>query len=202
MPLSQAFVLWCLISVPLNRKNLVLASLALPVAFIVSFVVVPPRSTVTLHASLVVSKVDVGIPGISKLYEAKITNKGPWPVVVTRCNAIDDAGGKETILAYAIQRWNSATSHWDNIVAWDKSSFCKPYPLGIVEADLRNAPLWPGQSLSTGGEATAARLRKGDAARFVVLTGEAGDSSHSIATESFLIDEEVLHPDVPFRVRH
>ena len=145
---------------------------------------------------------DTGIPGISKWYEARITNRGLWPVVVTRCNAIDDAGGRETIVAYAIERWNQETSRWDSVVVFNSSSFCKAYPLGIVEAQLKDTWLWPGQSLLTGQEITAARLRKGDVARFVVFTETAGDYSHSIATKGFMIDEEIGQAGVQFRVRH
>jgi hypothetical protein len=106
------------------------------------------------------------------------------------------------MVAYAIERWNRNVSQWDRVVVFDSSSFCKPYPLGIVEAQLKEAWLWPGQSLTTGPEATPARLRKGDAARFVVFTQAAGDYSHSIATKAFVIDEEIETPGLQFRVRH
>jgi len=59
-----------------------------------------PHSTFTLRAQTIVTQYETGIPGISKWYEARITNRGPWPVVVTRCNAVDDPGGKEMRVAY------------------------------------------------------------------------------------------------------
>jgi hypothetical protein len=45
----------------------------------------------TLHADTVVRTGDIGIEGISKLYEAKLTNYAPVPVKVTACDFISDA---------------------------------------------------------------------------------------------------------------
>ncbi len=186
-----------------SRKNKWLfVPLALLATLGTSLVILRPHSTFTLRAQTIVTRYETGIPGISKWYEARITNQGPWPVVVTRCNAVDDAGGKEITVAYAIEQWNQESSGWDPVVAFNSSSFCKPYPLGIVEAQIKDTWLWPGQSLSTGEEITVARLHKGDVARFVVFTGPAGDYSHSVVTKSFPIDEELARTDVPFRVRH
>lgn len=184
------------------KEKLAAHSLVLLTALCARFFILRPHSTFTLHAKTMVTEYETGIPGISKWYEARITNRGPWPVVVTRCNAVDDAGGKEIMVAYAIQRWNQEALRWDPVVVFDSSSFCKPYPLGIVEAHLKDTWLWPGQSLYTGQEITAARLHKGDLARFVVFTGAAGDYSHSVATTGFLIDQGLVRTDVPFRVRH
>ena len=161
-----------------------------------------PHSTQALHAETIVTHYETGIPGISKWYEATITNRGLWPVVVTRCNAVDDAGGKETIVAYAVERWDQNASRWNSVVVFDSSNFCKPYPLGITEAHLYDRWLWPGQSLSTGEEITAARLHKGDVARFVVFTATAGDYQHCVATKSFVIDEGIDNPGPSLRVRH
>jgi len=83
------------------------------------------------------------------------------------------------------------------------SNFCKPYPLGIVKARSTTAFLWPGQSLSTGDEATAAQVpfNVGDKGRFLIFVGAPGDYSLAVPTEDFVIDE---HPqtDIPLRVRH
>ena len=186
----------------LRERNSLFVFLLLLAALGASVLILRQRSVLTLHTKIVITHSETGIPGLSKWYAARITNRGPWPVVVTRCNAIDDAGGREIIVAYAIERWNQKALRWDPVVVFDSSSFCKPYPLGIVEAQLKETCLWPGQSLSTGEEITAARLHKGDIARFVVFAGTAADYTHSVATEGFVIDEELSQPDVPFRVRH
>ena len=172
------------------------------IAAILFVIFVRPRTSPFLRASTIVTESETGIPGISKWYETKITNLGPWPIVIKRCDAIDDAGGRERFVAYGIQRWNQRTMKWESVAILDSTNFCKPYPLGIVSADLHDGWLWPGQSLSTGEEITGARLRKGDTARFVVFTEFAGDFAHSVAAEPFSNGEEVSQPDIPFRVRH
>ena len=80
--------------------------------------------------------------------------------------------------------WRSCSPHggalgWHSermgktIVRANGEEFCRPYPLGIVQAKLTSRLLWPGQSLSTGEEATAARdgFSIGDKPRFVIYTG-------------------------------
>jgi hypothetical protein len=93
---------------------------------------------------------------------------------------------------------------WETVVVWDKSKFCRPYPLGIVQASLRRKLLWPEQSLWTGEEATAARegFQVGDSARFSVFSGDAGDWRTALPTSAFRIDERPRFEEVPFRVRH
>lgn len=156
-----------------------------------------------LRAILHVETADLGIPGITKTYDASVTNHGRAPVRITRCNFVDDTMSPGTMVAYAIQRWDEQTHRWQQVLGASRKSFCHPYPLGIMKADLTSGWLWPGQSLSTGEEATAARdgFQIGDKARFVIFTGEPGDYASSVATDPFTIDE---HPtsDVDFRVRH
>ncbi len=162
------------------------------------------RRRETLRAQLIVTNANIGIPGITKMYEAKITNVGRLPVLVSRCNFLDDTLSPGTMVAYAVQRWDQAARRWVMVVEWSQSEFCKPYPLGIVKANLVNAWLWPGQSLSTGEEATAARqgLHRGDTARFVVFTNEPGNYGSAVATAPFTIDEELEQSGVGFRLRH
>lgn len=156
-----------------------------------------------LLAAVVVRTEDMGIPGVTKTYEATVENRGLLPVNITRCDFVDDAGGRGTEVAYAVQRWDESRRQWETVVEVGKSEFCKPYPLGIVKAKTVHGLLWPGHSLSAGEEATAARnrLAVGDQARFVIFLQEAGDYRSSIATPSFRIDE---HPqtNVNLRVRH
>jgi hypothetical protein len=156
-----------------------------------------------LSAELLTTNADIGIPGITKMYEATLTNAGFLPARVTRCDYIDDASAPGTVVAYAVQRWDDSRKGWQTIVEFGKSQFCKPYPLGIVAAKLRRGWLWPRQSISTGEEATAARggFTMGDRARFVIFTGAAGDYASSVATAEFIIDE-VPKTDLNLRLRH
>jgi len=73
----------------------------------------------------------------------------------------------------------------------------------MAQTHLKRAWLWPGQVVSIGEEATAARdgINLGDKLRFVLFTGEPGDYASSIPTEAFVIDEASTS-DVPLRIRH
>ena len=157
-----------------------------------------------LHADAIVQRGDIGIEGISKLYEARLTNYAPFPVKVTACDFISDASARGTMVAYAVERWNRQLGKWEKVVEWDESSFCRPYPLGIAQAQIVSKWLWPGQSISTSWEATAARggFALGDSARFSVFYGTAGDWKRVLPTAVFRIDELRKMEDVPLRVGH
>jgi hypothetical protein len=116
---------------------------------------------------------------------------------------MDDSSAPDTMVAYALQRWDDPRKQWVTVVEFDKSQFCKPYPLGIVRANLVNGWLWPKQSLSTGEEATAARggFSIGDQARFVIFLGEPGNYDSSVATSEFTIDEH-SRSEANLRIRH
>jgi hypothetical protein len=158
----------------------------------------------TLHADVLVGKGDIGIEGISKLYEAQLTNYAPFPVKVKACDFISDASASGTMVAYAVERWDRQLGKWAKVVEWNELSFCRRYPLGIAEAHLISKWLWPGQSISTGEEATAARggFDLGDSARFSVFYDAAGDWKSSLPTEAFRIDELPKFEELPLRVRH
>ena len=159
--------------------------------------------TARLSAELVVTNADIGIPGVSKMYEARLVNRGWWPVGISYCDFVDDASAPGRMVAYAVQRWDDQAQRWRTVVESTASDFCKPYPLGIVTARLTSGFLWPGQSIGSGEEATAAReaFNVGDKGRFVVFAGKAGNYSTSFPTTVFNIDE---HPqtDISLRSRH
>ena len=157
-----------------------------------------------LHADVIVRDASIGIPGITKMYEAELTNYGVLPAAVTRCEFVDDTFSRGTMIAYRVDRWNRTSDHWETVVNMNSRSFCKPYPLGIVEAHLLTKWLWPGQTLTTGEEATAARnpIEKWDSARFVVFLRSGDVSSASIPTATFLIDESPAVETGELRVRH
>jgi hypothetical protein len=154
-------------------------------------------------AEVVIRSEDMGIPGITKMYDATLTNAGLLPARVTWCNFVDDASSTGTIMAYAVQRWNESLKQWRTVVELGKDRFCQPYPMGIMKAKIVNGWLWPGQSISTDEEATAARdgFSIGDQARFVIFVRTAGDYGSSVATSGFRIDEH-RQTDIPMRVRH
>ena len=150
----------------------------------------------TLHADYSVAKVDIGIPGISKLYSAHITNFGVFPRRVERCEFVTDAFASGVGIGYRLQRREGASRRWDTVLD-AASEYCRPYPLGLIKAQLSSKLLWPGQTLSAGGEATGARDGfKGKTIRFVVVA-----NGREFPTASFVIDEQVQRPDVSYRVR-
>jgi len=156
-----------------------------------------------LHADLVVSKGANGLEGITKLYEARLTNYGLLPAKVTACDFTTDASAHGTKVAYTVEQWDSRQNKWKPVVEFgDEPPFCLRYPGGnISEARLFLALLWPGQSIATDKEATAARrgFQIGDHARFSVFTGKAGDWRNAFPTPAFRIDEQELPMYAPIR---
>jgi hypothetical protein len=85
-----------------------------------------------------------------------------------------------------------------NAVLDANAGYCQPDPLGIAQTSLTSKLLWPGQTLSTGAEATAARGNlKGEMMRFVVVAND-----REYPTAVFIIDEQIEGVDVGYRVRH
>jgi len=138
-----------------------------------------------LYADLVVTNSDIGIPNISKNYKAVLINKGVLPVLVTRCENMDNTDNSS--VACAIQKWDVKTHRWKTIAADGKDNYCQFFP----NAKLARKWLWPGKKLSTAEEAVAAQVEYnyGDRARFIVFTNEPGDYSSSLTTKEFIIDE-------------
>ena len=153
-----------------------------------------------LHADVLVRKADYGIEGITKVYEARLTNYGFRPVRITACDFVDDAMSHGTLVGSRLQKWDPAGGRWQDAFKIDRSAFCRPYPLGMIETHIISKRLWPGQSISTGEEATAARdtFSIGDRARFLIFAQE----GLTFPTGAFVIDEHPTTPDVPYRVRH
>ena len=150
----------------------------------------------TLHADYSVAKADIGIPGISKLYDAHITNFGIFPRRIGSCEFVTDAFASGVSIGYRLQRWDAQSRRWQTVLD-AASEYCRPYPLGMIRARLTSKVLWPGQTLSTGEEATGARDGlKGQTIRFAVVA-----NGREFPTASFVIDEQVQRPDVDYRVR-
>ena len=117
---------------------------------------------------------------------------------------MDVTGQRETAIAYAVEKWNTQSAKWEPVGVWDRSSFCRPYPLGISDAHLFSKRLWPGQSVMGAEEATAVRdgFDLGDDARFVAFAGIAGNMKRAFPTIAFRIDEHQPVGTEPIRVQH
>lgn len=159
-----------------------------------------------LHADVVIEDASIGIPGQTKLYWAKLSNFGIFPVKLASCDFITDAMDRETGYPYAVQRWNPSSNSWDTISEINGDVFCEPAPLSKVKADVVYKRLWPGKSVETEWEATGARepFQKGDKARFVVFrtTDKTIAWETAVPSVPFIIEDDVERGDTSFRVKH
>jgi len=146
-----------------------------------------------LHADVIVRKADYGIPGISKVYEPRLSNFGIAPETVMVCRVKEDWDSASYVreVGNSIEKWDPKSKQWESIFGGRDKSFGCRHPTA--------ERLWPLQSLSGGDVAVAGYdiFSIGDHARFVVFPG----ISKAIPTASFLIDEHQTVEGVPFRVR-
>ena len=158
-----------------------------------------------LRAEYSVDNADIGIPGVSKMYDARLVNTGLRPVRVEVCAFVDDASAPGEGLEFSVQKFDAKNSTWRTIADASDARSCRPYPLGWVTAELKSKWLWPRQGLAMGEEATAARgFQKGESARFVLYTSFRHANQklpQAIPTVAFVIDEEA-HDAEGLRVRH
>jgi hypothetical protein len=159
-----------------------------------------------LHAKYSVETADIGIPGITKMYDAQLINSGTAPVRIEICAFVDDVGGRGDAPAFSVQKYDAKNATWETIIDASDARACHPYPLGWVTAQLKTRWLWPGQSVSMGEEATAARgFHKGESVRFLLFTSFKHPSGHApqgVPTPAFGIDEEAGDGAAGLRVRH
>lgn len=178
---KTAFILVCF---------LVLACCAVELAHVFRFGHFAPLG---LHADVTVRKADYGIPGISKVYEPRLSNFGVAAerVMVCRVKEDWDSPSYVTEVDNAIEKWDPKSNQWGNIFGDRDKSFGCPHPAA--------KRLWPLQSLSGGEVAVAGYdiFSIGDHARFVVFA----DNRKAIPTAPFSIDEHQTVEGVPFRVR-
>jgi hypothetical protein len=133
-----------------------------------------------LHADIVIRKEDLGIPGITKTYEAKLTNFGFTPARVTACEFISDTLSHVTQAFYTTEKWDASRGTWQNTFKSDELPTC---PHVITKR------LWLGQSISSGEGAIAARdiFTIGDRARFIVFP----EKGVAFPTAPFSINERI-----------
>lgn len=149
---------------------------------------------------------DIGIPGITKMYDGRLINGGIRPVRIEVCAFVDDASATGEAVAFSVQKYDAKTSAWVTIVDASDARMCRPYPLGWVTAKLKSKWLWRNTWVSMGEEATAARgFRKGETGRFVLYTSFRRSNEkppHAIPTPAFVIDEEAGAGAEGLRIRH
>jgi hypothetical protein len=161
---------------------------------------------VALHADIVIHNASIGIPGITKTYEAILRNYGFFPALVEGCSYLSDTGFAGSMVAYNIEHWNPTTQAWKRVVEFAKPEFCTPMPLSTGNTRWGRSWLWPGQTVSTEEEATGGRglFKKGDTLRLMVVIDVTGAAMRraSHPTQPFTLDEQPLDSETRFRVRH
>jgi hypothetical protein len=151
---------------------------------------VPASETVRLEVEVISRPTQIGIPGITKMYEALLKNEGTSPVKVRVCDAVDDGMHRHIYLAHTIERWDSESRRWKAFWQIPSQEFCRPYPTGIINGQIVDVSLDPGRSLSTGEIAIQAadNLQLGDRLRFVVFPYSDVEKAW-VASPDFLVDE-------------
>lgn len=161
-----------------------------------------------LHVDAISEYGDIGIPGQTHLYRARLSNFSLLPLSFTACDYVTDAMEHGTEFPYAVQRWDASSNSWQTIVEVSEKGFCHPAPLSTIETHIVSKQLWFGMSVEVmEGEATGARVpfQKGDMARFVVFkrVGEKVDWWGAIPSLPFYIEDDVIrNENASFRVQH
>jgi hypothetical protein len=145
-----------------------------------------------LHADVIVSTESnlLTVRGAANVYNAKLTNYSVLPITMTVCDYINWAGAHDTMVGYAVERWDAKLGTWKIVPEWDKSRFfCRP-AFEVVETHLIHRRLWPGQSLRVGWVMPAERggFRQGDDGRFTVYLDAEHGSHNALSTAAFRID--------------
>jgi hypothetical protein len=163
----------------------------------------PSAAVKSLSASWAANPGGIGIPGLTKTYEARLTNSGVIPVRVSVCDYVTDALATGKSVAHAVERWDGTSGTWQFFWGVPRNEFCKPHGLDISsQSRIRDIWLWPRQSVSTDFVAIQASngLRLNDRLRFVI-TPFWDRPDIAVSTPEFIIDERPRESG-PFRIRH
>ena len=146
----------------------------------------------------------IGIPGLTKTYEAMLSSGSLLPMRVTVCDFVTDAFERGYSVAHSIERWDDGSGEWRLFWGIARQDFCRPYPLGITsESRVRSVWLWPGEAISTSFVAIQASdgLRLGDHLRFAIRPFRSFPEI-TVVTDPFPVDERPAESGGGFRIRH
>ena len=154
-----------------------------------------------VHAHILRESLDIGIPGVNNMYAVTASNFTPFPIHMSGCKGPKDTSPYyEITYRFQLEKRESTTGRWTTIME---------VPPGCPVQNLLTTTLRPGTTMEVvGWDATGARdgFHKGDLARFSVLTSfneSEGDPRQRVITSpAFIIEDEKLESDIPFRVRH
>jgi len=148
-----------------------------------------------LHADVFTTTSDdiLGVDGIAKIYNARVTNYGILPVTIVVCE-YQVSGVPLTTINYVVERWDRQSRGWVLVPEWDLYGgrwFCRP-AFEVTGEHLAQRRLWPGQSMRIGegipGQMGGFRI--GDTGRFTVFLRANGDRNKSLSTHPFRLDQQ------------
>jgi len=70
-----------------------------------------------LRAELRIQSADIGIPGITKAYEARLVNRSLWPIRVRYCDFITDAMTHGGAVPHTVERWDGTANGWGRLLS-------------------------------------------------------------------------------------
>jgi hypothetical protein len=148
-----------------------------------------------LHADVRVTTSNdiLGVNGIAKIYDARLTNYGILPVTIVVCEyLVSSAPG--TSINYVVERWDPHSGRWVLVPEWDLyggSLFCRP-AFEVTGEHLAERRLWPGQSMKVGQgiPGMMGGFHIGDVGRFTIFLSPNGDRSKTVSTSAFLVDQQ------------
>jgi hypothetical protein len=154
-----------------------------------------------VHTHILRESADIGIPGISNDYAVTASNCTLFPIQMRGCKEPRDTSPYYEILyRYQVEKWEPASGTWAQIMV---------VPPSCPSEELVTTTLRPGNTMQVvEWEATGARdgFHKGDLARFSVFTsfndGDDVPGQRLITSPAFIIEDEKLESDIPYRVRH
>lgn len=106
------------------------------------------------------------------------------------------------MVAFNLEQWHVANNEWVRVMEFAKPELCSPMVTSMGSTKWVRSLLWPGQTLSTEEEATAARgFRKGDTLRFAIATDVTGksDPRPSYRTPPITLDEQSVDAGTDYR---
>ena len=83
----------------------------------------PSLGALLLAASWKTTPGGIGIPGLTKTYEAALTNRGIFPVRVTVCDYVTDAFEHGKNVAHSVERWDQSGGKCDSSGEFDARTF-------------------------------------------------------------------------------
>ncbi len=161
-----------------------------------------------LHADTILTTQSdlLGIEGVAKIYDARLTNYGILPTTMTVCDYLDYSSSHKTMVAYIVERWDLQLRRWSTVPEWDEYGsrlFCRP-SFEVTETHLVRRIVWPGQSIWVGQVVPPERggFHLGDDGRFTIFLRPDGNRDSTLSTAPFRVEQQ-LKTKVPLPIgRH